>query len=85
MEIFNRDCIAADDSDEAGVRLHDIGRSIMIWSVMNYGRRLSVAEAAKVFNTTTEIVRDAVEEDRWAYLTGDETDPEKEFIEVDGE
>lgn len=85
MAVFERDQIETDDDAEAGVRLHDIGRAIMIWSVMNYGRPLSVAEAAMAFNTTTAIVRDAVEEDRWAFLTGDETDPQKEFIEVDGE
>jgi hypothetical protein len=85
MAVFDRDQIETDDDAEAGVRLHDIGRAIMIWSVMNYGQPLSVAEAAMAFNTTTAIVRDAVEEDRWAFLTGDETDPQKEFIEVDGE
>lgn len=85
MDVFDRDQIETDNDAASGVRLHDIGRAIMIWSVMNYGRPLSVAEAAMAFNTTTAIVRDAVEEDRWAFLTGDETDPQKEFIEVDGE
>ena len=85
MTIFNRDCITPDDSDEAGIRLFDIGRSIMVWSSMNYGRRLSVAEAATVFNTTADIVREAVGAVRWVYLTGDETDPQKQFIEADGE
>ena len=82
--MFDREQIETDDDADSGVRLHDIGRAIMIWAVMNYGRPLSVAEAALAFNTTTEIVRDAVEEDSWAFLTGDETDPHKEFIEVDG-
>jgi hypothetical protein len=85
MAVFERDQIETDVDAETGVCLYDIGRAIMIWSVMNYGRPLSVAEAAMAFNTPTAIVRDAVEENRWTFLTGDETDPQKEFIEVDGE
>lgn len=77
----------AGDDDEAGIRLGDVGRAIMIWVAMNDGKsQVSVADAAMMFNTTPELVRAAIEEDPWATIIGaDYVDPRRQIIVDDGE
>lgn len=76
----------AQDGGEAGITLSDVGRSIMIWVSMNCDLRLTVSECATTFNTSVDIIRDAVREEPWALLLpDDESDPDKQFIEVEGE
>lgn len=87
--MFTRDSISTkDEVDEegAGITLADIGQSIMIWAVMNYGRDLSVAECASVFNTTPDIIKDSAAKIMWLCLVPEnEPDCQKLFIEVDGD
>lgn len=87
--MFTHDQISTEDErdeDGAGIVMGDIGRAVMIWASMNYGRPLSVAECATVFNTSVDIIRQAVTEDVWAFLSPErESDPAKQLIDIDGE
>ena len=77
---------ADQDNGEAGITIGDVGRSIMIWASMNYGGPLTVSECAVTFNTSVDVVREAVRENSWAFLSpDDESDPAIQVIEVDGE
>jgi hypothetical protein len=86
--MFDRSQISTDEEQEAeGARitLRDIGRALMIWRSMQE-KRPSVGYAAAVFNTTPEIIRDAINEDNRAFLAPPDPLPSGlQFIEVDDE
>jgi hypothetical protein len=86
--MFDRNQIVTDKDQEtegAGITLRDIGRALMIWTSMQE-KRPCVGYAAATFNTTPDIIRDAVNEDSWAFLTPvDEKDSDLQYIDVDGE
>lgn len=63
--------------------------AIGIWVYTNEGggKRPTVADAARAFNTTVELVREAVGEHPWLDLSGigEGDDPETQIIVSDGE
>lgn len=68
-----------------GVMFDNFITAIGVWVYVNEGRRyLTVAEAALVFNTTPELVREAVQTHPWLYSRPHD-DPAKQLIESDGE
>lgn len=83
MKLFTRDMFAKDD-DDSGVFLYQLGNAITTWAAMKNGP-VTVADAMLVFNTTREVIMEAVEEASWAYLSDDDcADPAKTMIELDG-
>jgi hypothetical protein len=90
MSLFTRDKFltpAEEQDEEAGIRIGDLGRALVIWVSMNEesGGKISVAQAAKGFNTTGDVIREAIENAAWIDYDNSTADPEKQFIEVDGE
>ena len=75
-EIFTREMFAKPD-DYAGVFMEGLGRALVTWTAMQM-RPVTVHDAAKAFNTTPEIVAEAIEDAVWIYVDGDR-------IELDGE
>lgn len=82
MALFGRDEFAKPD-DEAGVFIDGLGRALVTWAAMQ-DRTVTVAEASRVFNTTTEVITEAISEASWIYITGPEDQPQKQMIELDG-
>ena len=66
---FTWDQIASEDAD-VGIKLSQIGNALMTYTAMNYGRRISIEEAAQAFNTTESIIIAAVDDGPWTYLGG---------------
>lgn len=81
--LFTRSKFAAPD-DDTGVSIADLGCAITTWAAMN--GEVSVADAMVAFNTTRDVIVEAVEGSAWAFLS-DPTcdDPTKTMIELDGE
>jgi len=84
MGIFGREQFE-DDEDEAGIHMKSLGRALVIWTTMNFGKKQTVAEAAEAFNTTPDIIREAIDEAMWICYGGPDDDPTKQIIELDGE
>lgn len=76
MGLFTRDQFAKPD-DDAGVFMDGLGRALVTWTAMQE-HTVTIHEAAKVFNTTPEIIVDAIEDAAWISVDGD-------TIELDGE
>ena len=73
------------DEDEAGIHLGGIAKALTVWAAMK-SRSVTVAEAILVFNTTREVIVEAVEFAQWAYLNPPQIeDPSNQTIELDGE
>lgn len=81
--MFSRDQFAY-PNDEAGVFIDDLGRALVTWSGMQE-QIMTVADAADAFNTTPEVIREAIEEVMWIFVVGPDDDPTKQRIELDGE
>jgi sugar/nucleoside kinase (ribokinase family) len=79
--LFTRELFANED-DDAGVFVSHLGRALVTWTAMNMeadgDRTMTVHDAAKAFNTTPEIIAEAVEEAMWIYIDGD-------TLQLDGE
>lgn len=75
MSLFTRDQFAAVD-DEAGVFMDGLGRALVTWAAMQH-RSVTVHDAARAFNTTPEIIAEAVEDAMWISVEGD-------VLELDG-
>lgn len=74
-----------DPDAEIGVLFGDFITAVGIYVYTNEGSRdVSVADVAVAFNTTVELVRDAVSEHPWLLMHEGE-DPSQQFIESDGE
>lgn len=86
MSVWTRDMFADEELDEVGFSLSRFANALQCWSFMQ-GRPTSVAEAAMTFNTSPEIVMEAIDDSAWMFLTGEstETDFTKLMIEHDGE
>ncbi len=71
--------------DEAGVGIDDLGRALLTWTAMQE-KTPTVADAAMTFNTSPEIIREAVEGAHWIFVSAPEgeTDPTKQPLELDG-
>jgi len=77
MGLFTREQFA-EPNDDAGIFINDLGRALVIWATMQGRYPTTVHEAAKAFNTTPQIITEAVENADWIYIVGDN-------LELDGE
>lgn len=84
MALFTSVQIESDEG-EAGIHLSSIGRAVMIWTAMQQREKVTVAEAMLAFNTTQEVIRDAVEDASWVFIAGNSPDPAQQRLELDGE
>lgn len=74
-----------DDSAEIGVMWRDFVSAIGIWVYVNEdGHKPTIAEAALVFNTTPDLVREAVSKHRGLF-TQYNKNPAQQYIESEGE
>ena len=90
MSIFTRDKFLSLEEErdyEAGIGIGDLGRALVTWVGMNgeSGGHISVAQAATAFNTTDAVIREAIDAADWIAYVGEDSDPERQFIELDGE
>lgn len=69
MGIFTRDQFAKPD-DDAGVFIDGLGRALVTWVAMQE-HAVMLHDAAKVFNTTPEIIAEAIEDTMWISVDGD--------------
>lgn len=76
MTLFTREQFAKPD-DDAGVFMDGLGCSLVTWVAMQ-DMPVTVHDAAKAFNTTPEIIAEAVEDAMWISVEGDR-------LELDGE
>ena len=74
-----------DRNADVGVMWHNFVTALTLWVYVNEGARsVTVGEAAMTFNTSIELVREAVGENAWLYFSHD-ADPAKQTIQSDGE
>ena len=71
-----------EDTGRVGISL--FGKAVQVWAVYN-GDKVTVADAAKAFCTTSIKVRQAIEDHPWMFVSGPDRDPSKQFIEHEGE
>lgn len=83
MGLFERGHFAKED-DEAGVFLGDFSRALVTWVAMQDRLNVTVREAAQTFNTTDAVIREAVDEAHWIFVSGPDDDPTKQILELDG-
>lgn len=59
----------ADPDDDAGVFMSQLGHALVTWTAMNMqadnGRYMTIHDAAKAFNTTPEVIVEAVADAMW--------------------
>lgn len=82
MGLFTKEQFAA-AGDEAGVFMDGLSQALLTWTAMQ-DRTVTVADAAKVFNTTPAIIREAIEDAMWIAYSGPDDDPSKQPLELDG-
>ena len=70
VALFTREQFAKPD-DDAGVFMDGLGRALVTWVAMQDRADVTVHEAAKTFNTTPEIIAEAVEDAMWIGIHGD--------------
>jgi len=82
---FTREEFAAED-DPVGTHMTSFSSALLTWCAMQ-DRVMRVLEAAQAFNTTNEVVMEAVEMCPWTSLDKHLTpnDPAGWLIELDGE
>lgn len=80
---FTRDQFAK-YGDTAGVFIEGLGSALVTFCAMQ-DHVVTVAEAAIAFNTTVEVIREAVDEAMWIGWYGPDDDPAKQKLELDGE
>jgi len=90
MSIFTREMFLSSEEEqdgETGISIGDLGPALAVWSGMNFqvAVRISVAQAATAFNTTDAVIREAINAAGWISYVGEDSDPERQFIELDGE
>ncbi len=85
MNLFTRDKFAVEDIDDAGVFISSLGTALTTWAAMQNRTVLTVADAARAFNTTPEVIREAIDGAMWIMWDGGGDDPTKQRIELDGE
>ncbi len=74
-----------DNNATVGVMFRDFVTAVGMFVYTNgEERRVTVADVALAFNTTPELVREAVADHYWL-LASDDEDPAKQVIECDGE
>jgi hypothetical protein len=78
--------ILSDRSSKPGIHQHQLGEAVSVWAWMqDSAEPQTVATAAKVFNTTPKLIRDALDEHPWCFWTGPDDNAELQTIEHDGE
>lgn len=79
--------ILPDHINEPGIHQSQLAEAISVWTWMQAGPHAqTVASVARAFNTTVQIIRDAIDIlHPWIFVTGPDDDPEKQLIEHDGE
>jgi hypothetical protein len=85
MAIFQRSDFD-DSSEDAGIFIEHLAAALVTWTAMQDRLGVTVAEAALSFNTTPEVIREAIKDAAWI-LVVNEYDPDstKQLIELDGE
>lgn len=82
--LFTADMFRSEE-DDVGLGLAEFGNALSAWSWMQK-RDVTVAQAARAFNTSPELVIKAVADHPWMFIVGaDDVGPELQFIEHDGE
>lgn len=81
--MFTREQFAK-EGDDAGVFLDGLGSALVTFCAMQ-DHTVTVAEAAKVWNTTPDVIREACEDACWISVEGPDDDAEKQRLELDGE
>ena len=71
------------DEDDVGIEFGDFTEALM--TLITLGGARPVREVGDLFDLTDDVVRAAVKENGWLFLTGPDDDPTKQMIEVDGE
>lgn len=89
--MFTRDQLQTDDQveeDGSGMTITNVAQAIGVWAGMNWEKDKgypTVAACAMAFNTSVDLVREAVIEHYWLFLSPEiEGDPTKQTIEHDG-
>lgn len=82
MGLFTREQFA-DPNEEAGVMMDGLGAALVTWTAMQ-DHAVSVSDAAKAFNTTPEIIREAVDDAMWIGYYGPQDAPDMQTLELDG-
>ena len=87
MSVFTREQFEDDPDAGAGIFMDDLGRALVLWTTMVFQGKdtVTVADAALAFNTTPEIIREAVDGAMWVSWHGPSDDPTKQILETDGE
>jgi hypothetical protein len=80
--MFTRDQFC-EETDEAGVLIGALGRALVTFCAMQ-DHTVSVAEAATVFNTTPDVIREAVDTAMWISVDGPDNEPMKQQLELEG-
>lgn len=74
-----------DPAAETGIMFTEFVTAVGMYVYMNESEFfVSVADVAEAFNTTPDLVREAVRQHPWL-ITREHEDPEKQLIESDGE
>lgn len=74
-----------DKSSGVGVMFEDFITAVATFVYVNEGTKpVTIADVAMTFNTTPELVREAVENHPWLFSEHDD-DPSKQIIMSDGE
>ena len=84
MSVFGREHFV-EEEHEAGIHMDRLGTALVTWAAMNYGKKQTIAEAAEAFNTTADVIREAIGCAMWITYSGPDDDPTKQPIELDGE
>jgi hypothetical protein len=84
---FTRDMFLSDEDDDAGIHMSDFCLALIIWVSMNEKSVIAttVAKAAYDFNTTVDVVREALKMSPWVSIRGVNKEPYEQIIELDGE
>lgn len=81
---FTADMFRSED-EHIGLGLDQFGNALSAWAWMQR-RDVTVAQAARAFNTSPELVIKAVADHPWMFIVAAEgTGPDWQFIEHDGE
>lgn len=84
MGLWTRDLFADEELEEVGVYMSRFADALTTWTCMRgqAGPPCTVGEAMTVFNTTQDVVEEAIREGHWLYRTGEGLTA---HIGVDGE
>ena len=75
------------DGEEPGIPWDNFMTALQVWSFMRgeFSKPTSVRHAATEFGVKDEVVRAAVEEHIWMFLTGPDDDATKQFLCHEGD